>query len=75
MDPRRRSKGLQRQLVTRNGQGFDQRKGRQIETRARKKNWERKLRHRYRVEKLAMMPKMKNGIPLNDLEEERAWMD
>jgi hypothetical protein len=46
---------------------------------ARRGGWERKLRHQSRVEKLAMMPKVKDGRPLNNgdagRDDERAWMD
>ena len=38
---------------------------------ARKKEWERKLRHQSRVEKLKAMPKVKEGRLLDD----RLWMD
>jgi hypothetical protein len=48
------------------------RKGRVSEPLARKKGWERRLRHQSRVEKLKAMPKVKEGRPLDD---ERAWMD
>ncbi|MGA7905120.1 MAG: hypothetical protein WCA06_21015 [Terrimicrobiaceae bacterium] len=48
------------------------RKGRQVEPLARKAGWERKIRHRARVEKLAAMPKVKDGRLLDD---DRAWMD
>jgi hypothetical protein len=48
------------------------RKGKVIETLARTRGWERKLRHRSRVMKLARIPKVKEGRLLDD---ERAWMD
>jgi hypothetical protein len=37
------------------------RKGRVVEPLARKKGWERKLRHRSRVEKLRELPRVKEG--------------
>ena len=42
---------------------------------ARRAGWERKLRHRSRVEKLRELPRVKDGRPPNDLDDERAWMD
>jgi hypothetical protein len=42
---------------------------------AKKAGWERKLRHQSRVEKLRELPKVKDGRPLNYLDDERAWMD
>ena len=42
---------------------------------AKRAGWERKIRHRSRVEKLAAMQKFKDGRPLNDLDDERTWMD
>ena len=51
------------------------RKGRSLEPLVRAAGWERKLRHQSRVEKSAAMPKVKDGRPLNDLDDERAWMD
>jgi hypothetical protein len=40
-----------------------------------KRAGERKLRHQSRVEKLAAKPRVKDGRPLNDLDDERQWMD
>jgi hypothetical protein len=37
------------------------RKGRVVEPLARKKGWERRLRHRSRVEKLRELPRVKEG--------------
>ena len=51
------------------------RKGRKVEPLARKAGWERKIRHRSRVEKLAAIPKVKDRRPLNCLDDQRAWMD
>ena len=43
---------------------------------ARKKEWERKVRHQSRVEKLRQLRKVKEGRPLDDApEDERAWLD
>jgi hypothetical protein len=42
---------------------------------AKRAGWERKLRHQSRVEKLAAMPKVKAGRPLNNLDDQRQWMD
>jgi hypothetical protein len=41
------------------------RKGRAVEPLARKKQWERKLRHQSRVEKLKAIPRVKEGKLLN----------
>jgi hypothetical protein len=48
------------------------RKGRVVEPLARKRRWERKVRHHSRVEKLKAMPRVKGGRLLDD---DRAWMD
>jgi hypothetical protein len=48
------------------------RKGRVVEPLARKKGWERKLRHQSRVEKIKALPKVKEGRLLDD---RRSWMD
>ena len=73
-------KTLQRETVTPETMGLGKcsanRKGRKAEPLARKAGRERKIRHQSRVEKLAVMPKVKDGRPLNDdREDERAWMD
>jgi hypothetical protein len=49
------------------------RKGRVVEPLARKKGWERKLRHQSRVEKLKAMPRVHEGRTLSD--NDRQWMD
>jgi hypothetical protein len=41
----------------------------------RKAKWERKIRHASRVEKFKELPRVKEGRLLDDLEDERAWMD
>jgi hypothetical protein len=51
------------------------RKGGVVEPLARKRGWERKVRHAARVEKLKALPKVKDGRLLDDAEDERAWMD
>ena len=48
------------------------RKGRVVERLARKKGWERRLRHRSRVEKLKALPRVHEGRTLN---EQRLEMD
>ena len=35
---------------------------------------ERKLKHQLRAELQKALPRVRNGKPLNDLEDERAWM-
>ena len=42
---------------------------------AQQKQWERKLRHQLRAELQKAIPRVKEGKPLNDLDDERAWMD
>ena len=44
----------------------------ETEMKARKTNGERKVRHQSRVEKLARMPRVRQGRLLHD---DRAWMD
>jgi hypothetical protein len=53
--------------------GGGMRKGRVVEPLARKKGWERKLRHQSRVEKLKAMPRVHEGRTLSD--NDRQWMD
>jgi hypothetical protein len=41
-----------------------------------KRQWQRKLRHASRVQKLKALPKVKEGKPLEcSINDERAWMD
>ena len=41
---------------------------------ARKRTWERKLRHQLRAELQKAIPRVREGKPLNDLDDERKWM-
>ena len=50
-------------------------KGKEQEPLARKSGWQRRFRHQSRVEKSKAYPRIKEGKPLDDLEDERAWMD
>jgi hypothetical protein len=36
---------------------------------------ERKLRHKSRAEKQSKLPKVREGRPLVDMDDERSWMD
>ena len=69
-----RLKGLQRRVRTQETGSMREGKTKAAPL-ARKKEWERKLRHRSRTEKLKARPVCAAGRVLDDDFDERSWLD